>query len=37
MGYANEIYAIVSKMEINDNDDDQLYYTHIFLDAELRV
>ena len=37
MGYAPEIHAIVSDHEIADTDDDQLYYTLIYLDQQKRV
>ena len=37
MGYAPEIYTIVWDHEIADFDDDQLYYTLIFLDQQKRV
>jgi len=36
IGYANNIYEIISFVPIADNDDDQLYYTQIFLNEELR-
>jgi hypothetical protein len=36
IGYANDIYEIISFVPIEDNDDDQLYYTQIFLNKELR-
>ncbi len=37
MGYASEVYKMVSHKEVKDTDDDQLYYTEIFLDDHLRV
>jgi len=37
MGYAPEIYKILTVNEIGDKDDDQLYYTMIYLDQKLRV
>ena len=37
MGYAPEINTIVSDHEIADTDDDQLYYTLIYLDQQKRV
>ena len=37
MGYAKDIYEIVSHKAIGNKGDDQLYYTQIFLDPELRV
>ncbi len=36
IGYARDIYDIVNARELKDNDDDQLYYTHLFLDPEFR-
>ncbi|XP_077998009.1 procollagen-lysine,2-oxoglutarate 5-dioxygenase 1-like [Glandiceps talaboti] len=36
IGYAPEIWQIVSKTEIGNRGDDQLYYTKIYLDPELR-
>lgn len=36
IGYANDIYAIVSSSQINNNDDDQLFYTNIYLNEDLR-
>lgn len=35
MGYAQEVYALMTHHEVKDTDDDQLYYTKLFLD--LRV
>ncbi|KAI5096160.1 procollagen-lysine,2-oxoglutarate 5-dioxygenase 3 precursor, partial [Silurus meridionalis] len=37
IGYAPEIYAIVNQWKHRDNDDDQLYYTRIYLNKEQRV
>ena len=37
IGYAPEISTIVSDHEIADSDDDQLYYTLIYLDQQKRV
>ncbi|XP_060793871.1 multifunctional procollagen lysine hydroxylase and glycosyltransferase LH3 isoform X2 [Neoarius graeffei] len=37
IGYAPEIYAIVQHWKQKDNDDDQLYYTRIYLDKEQRM
>ena len=37
IGYASQIYSIVSHREIENQDDDQLYYTKIYLDTELRT
>ena len=36
IGYASDLYAILSLMNIEDSDDDQLYYTRIYVDPELR-
>ncbi|XP_064610381.1 procollagen-lysine,2-oxoglutarate 5-dioxygenase 1-like isoform X2 [Liolophura sinensis] len=36
IGYAKDIYEIVSHDVIKNRDDDQLYYTKIYLDPELR-
>nr|XP_006811878.1 PREDICTED: procollagen-lysine,2-oxoglutarate 5-dioxygenase 1-like [Saccoglossus kowalevskii] len=36
MGYAEEIWKIVSHEDIKNSGDDQLYYTKIFLDPQLR-
>ncbi len=36
IGYAKDIYAIVTAKEIDDKDDDQLYYTKLFLDKDFR-
>ena len=35
IGYAPQIYSIVSNSEIENEDDDQLYYTKIFLDQRV--
>lgn len=38
MGYARDVYNMLSEnTAIEDDDDDQLYYTKIFLDETLRV
>uniref|UniRef100_A0A8B9LUE8 procollagen-lysine 5-dioxygenase n=1 Tax=Astyanax mexicanus TaxID=7994 RepID=A0A8B9LUE8_ASTMX len=37
IGYAPEIYEIVSQWKHRDNDDDQLFYTLIYLDKAARV
>lgn len=38
MGYASDIYEMISSQEkIEDDDDDQLFYTKIFLDETTRV
>ncbi|KAF8363469.1 let-268 [Pristionchus pacificus] len=36
MGYAPEIYRMLSLKEVEDKDDDQLYFTMIYLDEKLR-
>lgn len=36
MGYAKDIYEVISHHEIENRADDQLYYTNIFLDKKLR-
>jgi len=37
IGYAPDIYGIVSDHAIGDAEDDQLYYTLIYLDKDKRV
>uniref|UniRef100_A0A8C2HDP5 procollagen-lysine 5-dioxygenase n=1 Tax=Cyprinus carpio TaxID=7962 RepID=A0A8C2HDP5_CYPCA len=37
IGYAPEVYAIVKQWKYKDDDDDQLFYTRIYLDKEQRV
>ena len=37
MGYAPTVNAVVSDYTLGDTDDDQLYYTHIYLDETKRV
>ncbi|XP_060580073.1 procollagen-lysine,2-oxoglutarate 5-dioxygenase-like, partial [Ruditapes philippinarum] len=36
IGYAKDVYEIISHNAVADNDDDQLYYTKIFLDKSLQ-
>ncbi|KAK5986363.1 Multifunctional procollagen lysine hydroxylase and glycosyltransferase [Trichostrongylus colubriformis] len=36
MGYAKEVYQMISLKDVADNDDDQLYYTMVYLDDKLR-
>lgn len=36
IGYAPYLYKLLSTNEIENTEDDQLYYTKIFLDADLR-
>uniref|UniRef100_A0A0M3IB57 Procollagen-lysine 5-dioxygenase n=1 Tax=Ascaris lumbricoides TaxID=6252 RepID=A0A0M3IB57_ASCLU len=37
MGYATEIWQIINAYPIADKDDDQLYYTNVYLDEKLPV
>ena len=37
IGWAPVLYEIVTHTGIKDEDDDQLFYTKIYLDPELRV
>jgi hypothetical protein len=37
IGYASDVYSIITSTQIMDNDDDQLFYTKIFFNKELRV
>lgn len=36
MGYAFDIFAILNTATLEDHEDDQLFYTNIYLDEELR-
>lgn len=36
MGYAKNVYNILSAHEVKDTDDDQLFYTHVYLDEKMR-
>lgn len=36
IGYAADVYAVVTRTEIEDADDDQLFYTRAYLDEKLR-
>lgn len=36
IGYASDLYSIVSSRDVRDTDDDQLYYSQIFINKELR-
>lgn len=36
MGFAPELYKILTLKEVADKDDDQLYYTMVYLDEKLR-
>ncbi len=37
IGYAPDVYSIITNAKIMDSDDDQLFYTKIFFNKELRV
>uniref|UniRef100_A0A673K8Q8 Procollagen-lysine,2-oxoglutarate 5-dioxygenase 3-like n=1 Tax=Sinocyclocheilus rhinocerous TaxID=307959 RepID=A0A673K8Q8_9TELE len=37
IGYASEVHAVVKQWKYKDDDDDQLFYTRIYLDKEQRV
>ena len=37
IGYAPDVYAVVTHADIAHGDDDQLYYTRIFLDGDIQV
>ena len=37
IGHAKDIYEILNYDEVKDDDDDQLYYTKIYLNSELRA
>ena len=37
IGYAKEVAAAVADHPIQDTDDDQLYYTQLYLDQDKRV
>lgn len=37
IGYASSIYDLLKTKEIKNADDDQLYYTKLFLNEELRT
>lgn len=36
IGYAADLYELITSKEIKNKDDDQLFYTHLFLDKTLR-
>lgn len=36
MGYASDIFAILNTATLEDHEDDQLFYTNIYLDEDLR-
>ena len=37
IGFAPDIYELVSHHNVEDTDDDQLYYTKLYLDKDIRV
>ncbi|KAL3994436.1 2OG-Fe(II) oxygenase family protein [Acanthocheilonema viteae] len=37
MGFAPEIWSLINYKDVEDNDDDQLYYTHLYLDEKIRL
>ncbi|EJD75866.1 procollagen-lysine,2-oxoglutarate 5-dioxygenase [Loa loa] len=37
MGFAPEIWSLISYRDVEDNDDDQLYYTRLYLDKQIRL
>ena len=37
MGYASDIYELMWHHKIEDTDDDQLYYTQLYLDPQIRA
>ena len=37
MGYGTSIKEMVAQWNLHDNDDDQLFYTKIYLDSQQRV
>lgn len=37
IGFASDLSAIVQQWKYKDNDDDQLFYTKIYLDKKQRV
>ncbi|VDO32469.1 unnamed protein product [Brugia timori] len=37
MGFAPEIWNLISYKDVEDNDDDQLYYTRLYLDEQIRM
>lgn len=36
IGYVSDIYSLLSNVELKDDDDDQYFYTKVYLDQELR-
>ena len=37
IGYAPEVYKLMTAHPVKDTDDDQLYYTQLYLDEDFRV
>ncbi|VDO35516.1 unnamed protein product [Onchocerca flexuosa] len=37
MGFAPEIWNLISYKDVEENDDDQLYYTYLYLDEQIRL
>ena len=37
IGYVSELYKLVTRGQVNVDDDDQRFYTKLFLDQQLRV
>lgn len=37
MGYAPEMYELIWHHKVENTDDDQLYYTNLYLDQDVRV
>lgn len=37
IGFAPDIYELMSHHNVKDTDDDQLYYTKLYLDKDIRV
>ncbi|VDK69176.1 unnamed protein product [Litomosoides sigmodontis] len=37
MGFAPEIWNLISYKDVEDSEDDQLYYTHLYLNEEIRL
>lgn len=37
IGYAVDFYLLLNEQDLKDNDDDQLFYTKLFLDEKIRV
>lgn len=37
IGYANDVYEIIDEKRLKDTDDDQMYYTRVYLDETVRT